>query len=176
MKKLLALLLTVIMVFSLVACSEQRPAYGEVGEPLVVVFEDNADKSVSEIAELILADPSIEFMTASMPVEEGYLTGFDNAEITGFEEGVMFGPAIGTIPFVGYVFKLGDDADAKAFMQTLKDSANLRWNICTEADEVIVENEGDLVLFIMCPQSFEDSAADEGAVGDMAVGDEFAVE
>ena len=156
MKKLFALLLAVMMVLSLVACGEEeRPTYGAVGEPLVVSFEENSDKSAQEIADLLLSNPNLGFMGMTMAVEEGLLSGFGNAEIKGFKEGVMFGPAIGTIPFIGYVFTLDEGTDVDAFMQTLKDNADLRWNICTEADELIVESEGDKVVVIMTPNEFE---------------------
>ena len=91
-----------------------------------------------------------------MPVEPGFLVGFDNAEITGFKEGVMFAPMMGTIPFVGYIFELEDGADVDGFKQTLEDSANLRWNICTEAEELTVDSEGNKVFFLMSPMNFED--------------------
>ena len=68
----------------------------------------------------------------------------------------MFAPMMGTIPFVGYVFALEDGTDAAAFVKTLEDNGNLRWNICTEAEEMIVEAEGNNVLFLMCPKSFEE--------------------
>ena len=107
-------------------------------------------------------------MPASMPVEEGFLNGFDN-EIKGFKEGVMFGPAIGTIPFVGYIFTVADGGDVDAFVKTLGDNANLRWNICTEAEEMICEAVGNTVFFVMCPTSFEEAPAGEdgAAVGGM---------
>ena len=58
--------------------------------------------------------------------------------------------------FVGYVFELADGTDVDEFKSTLKDSANLRWNICVEAEELIVENDGNKVFFLMCPKSFEE--------------------
>ena len=91
----------------------------------------------------------------TIDVEEGYLTGFDNTEIKGFKSGVMFAPGMGTIPFVGYIFTLDDGADVDAFVSNLKSSANLRWNICTEAEQMVVEKSGNKVFFVMCPKSFE---------------------
>lgn len=155
MKRVLALLLALMMVMSLCGCEGKRPTYGAVAEPLVVTFEENADKSAQEIADELLKDPNLGFMGATMPVEEGMLNGFGNAEIKGFDEGVMFGPAIGTIPFIGYVFTLNDDTDVDEFKQTLEDNADLRWNICTEADELVVESEEDKVIVIMTPEKFD---------------------
>ena len=78
------------------------------------------------------------FEAVTMAVEPGLLMGFDNAEITDFKEGVMFAPMMGTIPFVGYVFALEEGTDVEAFKTTLKENANLRWNICTEAEELTI--------------------------------------
>ena len=62
---------------------------------------------------------------------------------------------IGTIPFVGYVFDLAEDADVEAFMTTLQENANMRWNICTEAEQTVIASYGDKVFFLMCPKSLE---------------------
>ena len=95
-------------------------------------------------------------MPAVMPVEEGWLNGFGDAEITGFKEGAMFGPMIGTIPFVGYVFELKDETDVNQFISILKSNADLRWNVCTEADEMAVCSVDKKVFFVMCPKYFEE--------------------
>ena len=117
---------------------------------------ENSALSAQEIADTLLTNSIIPFMGGSVPVEPGLLTGFGNAEITGFEEGVMFAPMIGSIPFVGYVFDLAEGTDAAAFVKTLEDNADRRWNICVEADETVVEVNGDKVFFVMSPLSFEE--------------------
>ena len=91
-----------------------------------------------------------------MSVEEGYLTGVGNAEIKGFKEGAMFAPMIGTIPFVGYVFTLDSAESVAGFTATLKKNDDKRWNICTEADEMITGSVGNKVFFVMSPLSFEE--------------------
>lgn len=134
-------------------------ATGTIGEAALEAFkafaEANPDATAEEVANAIV--PALEdyFGPVVMPVEEGLLNGFDNAEIKGFEEGVIFAPMIGTIPFVGYVFTLAEDADAEAFMEGLEAAANPRWNICTEADEMFAEVVGNKVFFVMSPSSFE---------------------
>lgn len=133
------------------------------GSTLLAVFNDAlaADPSASldTLAAAVLAHPSIQFMSGSMPVEPGLLAGFGDenseVEITGFEEGVQFGPMMGSIPFIGYIFTLSEDADQTAFMDTLKNGANLRWQICVEAEQLIVEANGNKVFFLMCPNSLE---------------------
>ena len=145
---------------------EPTATEGTVGETLLATFKANSSATAQEIADLVISNPIIQFMPATMPMEPGYLSGFGDIEITGFEECVMFGPMIGTIPFIGYVFTLAEGADVEAFKTTLSENANLRWNICTAAEELVVESEGNTVFFLMCPASFE-QAEEGGDVGGM---------
>lgn len=126
-----------------------------VGQTLKGVFQANASGSALDAANRIVSHESIPFSGMAMAVEPGLLMGFGNTEITGFSEGAMFGPSIGTIPFVGYVFTLDGSVDGSAFCQTLQSAADLRWNVCTEADELVVTQSGSKVFFLMCPTSFE---------------------
>lgn len=138
---------------------EEKPAAPQtVGNALLSDFKAKAGSHTSalSLAEALLANPVIQFSGGAMTVEPGFLTGFDNAEIKGFKEGAMFAPMIGTIPFVGYVFILEDGTDASEFISTLKSSANLRWNICTSADEMVSGSSGNKVFFVMSPTSFEE--------------------
>ena len=68
----------------------------------------------------------------------------------------MFAPMIGTIPFIGYVFTLSDASQASSLIATLKANADLRWNICTSADEMVAGSSGNKVFFVMSPISFEE--------------------
>lgn len=120
------------------------------------LMADGTDYTSLEIAEKLVANPIIQFMGGAMPVEPGLLSGFDNYEVTGFEEGAMFGPMMGSIPFVGYVFKLPADADVDAFMTGLKDNANMRWQICVEAEELIAEADGSTVFFLMTKKNLNE--------------------
>lgn len=163
MKKIIALCLAVLMVLGVTACQSKNNEKTEdtkkpetVGEILLADFKNNPDGTAQEIADRIITNEIIPFAGGAVPVEQGLLSGFDNAEITGFKEGVMFSPMMGTIPFVGYIFVLEDGADVDEFKQTLEDSANLRWNICTEAEELTIDSEGNTVFFLMSPKNFEE--------------------
>lgn len=70
-------------------------------------FAENAKQGakVEDIVNSMLEADTEELGLISMPVEEGLLNGF-TGEIKGFEEGYVFSPMIGSIPFIGYVFKL----------------------------------------------------------------------
>ncbi len=197
MKKIITLLMASLMVMSMTACNsnennteienstsvetstnenssnDSSNASSEattVGEKLLADFKADSTGTAQEIADRLLTNEVIQFMGGATPVEEGLLSGFDNAEIKGFKEGVMFAPMMSSIAFVGYIFELPENADIDAFKTTLKDSANLRWNICVEAEELIVESEGNKVFFLMCPKSFEQPEVEGDAVaGDMDI-------
>lgn len=160
MKNMLTLLLAAAMVLALTACGGNGGNGGSdatMGQSLKAVFEANSDQDAQTLADTILADKQIDFDTMTMPVEPGFLMGFRN-EIHGFKTGVSFGPMISTIPFIGYIFELEEGADVDAFVAELEANANLRWNVCTEAEELVIDTEGNTVFFLMCPKSMEDEA------------------
>ena len=136
---------------------DEKPQDTTLGQTLLSAFkaQANSGKDVLSIAEALITNPAIKFSGGAMSVEEGLLSGFDNAEITGFKSGAMFAPMIGSIAFVGYVFELPEGADTSAFISNLKKNANLRWNICVAAEEMVTGSVGNKVFFVMCPTSLE---------------------
>lgn len=119
------------------------------------MINDNPEISVQEIADNLLKNEKIKFNGVTTGVEKGNLSGFDNAEITGFTKGVMFAPMIGSIAFVGYVFETEDDKSASELAGFLKENANMRWNLCVEAEELVSKSVNNKVFFVMSPKSFE---------------------
>lgn len=140
------------------ATPTQKPteAPKTLGNTLLSVFKSNASKSPQAIAEALMSSPAIKFAGGASPVEPGLLSGFGNTEIKGFKSGSMFAPMIGSIPFVGYVFELEDSKNVSSFISTLKSSADLRWNICVEAEEMVTGSSGNKVFFVMCPKSLDE--------------------
>lgn len=123
----------------------------------VDIVSDGNSHTTAEIAEALAANEMLPFNTATLEMSEGWINGFTE-EISGFKSATFFGPMIGTIPFVGYIFELDKNADAGAFVNDLNEKANLAWNVCTVADEKLCESEGNFVFFIMAPAAFgEDS-------------------
>ena len=154
MKKYVLFLLSFAILFSLVACGgEKQDAPKTLGEAMRQVFRENSDMTAEEIADAALSREEIEFMGSTAPVTEGELAGF-KSEISGFDRAVMFAPNIGTIPFIGYVFEVSQNAES--FAETLKANADPRWNICTEAEETVVETENGKVFFVMGPKTLSE--------------------
>lgn len=166
MRAMLSGLLAAVLLLSLAACGQQETEPDTLGQAILQTFqEDYAADPQADLAALaqgLLTQETVGFQGTTTPVEPGILMGFGNTAIEGFSQGVMFAPVIGTIPFLGYLFRLEADTDGAAFMDTLKSAGDLRWNICTQADEMVVDQAGDVVFFLMCPYTLEDAPA-EGA-------------
>ena len=116
--------------------------------------QELTNEKLEEFASGFASATNIPLDLVAVPVEEGVLTGF-TSDITGFDNAYMFSPMIGSIPFVGYVFDLADGVDAEAFSEELRQSHDLRWNICTSADTYSLTYTEDVLLFVMHPNSFE---------------------
>lgn len=134
-------------------------------EAFLGYMEEDPTKSAEDLAFLLAMHESIPFMSGSMAVEPGYLAGFNNFEVTGFTSAAVFMPMIGSYPFVGYIFQLEEGADVQNFISDLQANADLRWNICVAADQLVIGAVGNTVFFLMCPETFEDTS--EGGMGGM---------
>lgn len=117
------------------------------------LMSENPDQSLTDLANALVEKNEWGMEPMVLEVEPGLLNGFDNAEITGFQEGVMIAPMINAVAFVSYVFRVEDGVEE--FTKLLKDSANPGWNVCVCADETIVDSVGNVVFFIMCPSDME---------------------
>lgn len=109
------------------------------------------ESDIEAVANAISTEEITGYSCVVMPSEEGYLAGFDE-EITGFDKAVCFAPMISTIPMVGYIFEVENPEE---FKNMLAEKANPAWNICTQADEMVVEVYGNYVFFVMCPNVSE---------------------
>ncbi len=120
------------------------------------IMAEEESPTAYAVAEKLIAHESILFMGGAVEVEPGLLSGFDNYEVTGFEEGAMFAPMMGSIPFVGYVFKVAEDVDVNTFAADLISNANPRWQICVEAEETQTDTFENYVFFLMSPTTLEE--------------------
>lgn len=166
MRAMLSGLLAAVLLLSLAACGQQETEPDTLGQTIFQTFQEayaaDPQAALDTLAQSLLTQETVGFQGTTTPVEPGTLMGFGNTAIEGFSQGVMFAPVIGVIPFLGYLFRLEEGTDGAAFMDTLQSAGDLRWNICTQADEMVVGQEGDVVFFLMCPYTLEDAPA-EGA-------------
>ena len=121
----------------------------------------NAETVVNEIMSSKLGT-AVQFPMV-MPVEPGFLTGF-SADINGFESATLFAPGMMGVAFVGYVFDLAEGTDVAAFIKTLADNADPRWNMCTEAEMTAIGAYKNSVIIVMCPKAVPSSVSGIAAI------------
>ncbi len=126
-----------------------------VASTLALQFKEviKDEKDIKKVAEAISKNEVLKIQLDVVSLKKkDYLSGF-TTEIKGFKKAVVIRPMIGTIPFIAYVFEV---ENAEEFAKSLKENADLRWNVCTEADNmetVVVDN---YVFFVMAPKEFEE--------------------
>ena len=119
------------------------------------VATTNQDSSLNDIVTKFINSAVTPFEISSTIAEEGYLAGFSDIEINGFNEAYQIGPMIGSIPFIAYAFNVNENS-VEEFKTMLLDHADLRWNVCTEADSKMCVSYGNFIFFIMSPDTFEE--------------------
>ena len=110
MRAMLSGLLAAVLLLSLAACGQQETEPDTLGQSLLQAFqtayEADPQADLDTLAQGLLTQETVGFQGTTAPVEPGTLMGFGNTPIEGFSQGVMFAPVIGTIPFLGYLFRL----------------------------------------------------------------------
>ena len=135
--------------------TEQKQEENTVAQTLGRQFESEIEneRDIEKVTKKIAENEILEISVDASQVKSGdYLSGFQK-EIKDFKNAYVIRPMIGTIPFIAYIFEVENSSE---FAEELKSSADLRWNICTEADEMHVVVRGDYVFFVMSPKNFEE--------------------
>lgn len=144
MKKWIAILLAITMLFTLTACRRKKATH------LDGTMQENANK-------ILQANP-VEFMGDFFPVdltdtsEDGLwalknATGLTSAE--DITDVAVYEPMTGSQAFSLVLVRVAENADAKAVAQKMKDNIDPNKWICVRADEVKAAGYGDTVLLVM---------------------------
>lgn len=170
MKKLIAMLLALSMVFAMTACgaTETEPTTEATTEVTTEATEEVTEEVTEEIVEddvvielsametllnkIVEINP-VEFMGMTMPVDLAdadsvkYFTGLDSAESV--KEAAVFEPMMGSIAFSMVAVQVAEGADAEAVAEAMKSGIDTRKWICVEANDLMVATSGDVALLIM---------------------------
>ena len=174
MKKLIAMLLALSMVFAMAACGatenkETEPATEATTEATEIVTEEVIEEVTEEFVEeedvvieltametllnSIVEIQPVEFMGMSMPVDLAdmdavkYFTGLDSIE--GVQEAAVYEPMIGSIAFSMVAVQVAEGADVEAVAEAMESGIDTRKWICVEANDLMVVTSGDVVLLVM---------------------------
>lgn len=151
-------------IFLLISCSkknqkiETNGTFAEehktVAQALVRDFMSSAEnESIMSVAQKISES---EMIKTTMVIEDmtgaEFIQGFDS-KIYGYSKVSMIAPMIGSIPFISYIF---ESDNAEVLEEELRLHADLRWNICVEAEEMLTCVKGNRVFFVMSPFTFDE--------------------
>lgn len=131
---------------------------------------DNLEQVAVDVCSI--AETPFEVATMPVPADAEYFAGFGETTITGYKDCVQFGPMIGTIPFIGYIFELEDESEIMPLRQLLESNYDLRWNICTAAETITFANVDNYLLVAMHTMMFDNGEQVEEAVDTMEVAGE----
>lgn len=150
MKKLIAMLLALTVMFSFAACG------GAAAEPTAAPTEPPKpalEGTLEEILNKVVEQNPVEFMGATMPVDLAdpdtvkYMTGLDSTD--GIAEAAVFEPMMGSIAFSMVMVRTTEGTDAKTVAEAMKDGIDTRKWICVEADDLLIATYGDIAMLIM---------------------------
>ena len=178
MKKLIAMLLALAMVFAMAACGatetkETEPATEATTEATEVVTEEATEEVIEEITEEIVEEEDfvielsametllnsiveinpVEFMGMAMPVDLADVDALPYftglTSAEGITEAAVFEPMIGSIAFSMVAVQVAEGADAEAIAEAMKSGIDTRKWICVEANDLMVTTSGNIVLLVM---------------------------
>lgn len=158
MKKILALIVAATLILTFAACTktEENLTLGGSLKKQFIEITEGGETDPLTIAEALMSNELIQFAPMVTEIDPGiFLQGFELDAVEGYSKAAMFGPMIGSIPFVGYIFNLEEGVDADGFITKLEENADLNWNICVSADEMHTAKSGTTVFFLMSPLSLE---------------------
>ena len=124
----------------------ERPEYSNLLSKLVSEKLENAS-NVKEVLTYIADSGALPFECMVEDIPEDYMIGF-TARTEKFNDGAYLAPIIGAQPFIVYLFQTDNTRDLET---ELRANADLRWNICTQASEIVCEEFGEYLLFAMVP-------------------------
>lgn len=128
----------------LTSCGKTDKKEAELVGPLSEVMDslyENADLPQD------FRDSLADFSTGEIPAESAeYLIG--TTEVA-YDESYFSVPMMNVVAYQCILLRLPEGADVDAAKQTIADHADPRKWVCVEAESVIVENVGNVVLFIM---------------------------
>ncbi len=169
MKKLLAIILTLVTILSFAACgAKENPEAPAADETTTAAPAVELEGTLEEIANKIIENTTTIEMMLNTPKAEDfsnadaarYNLGI-NAESTlntmdNIESAVFVDPAIGSIPFSVVVIDVKDGVDVEAFKNDYLESLDLRKWVCVSAEKAVVASYGNTVVMVMSTVAIAD--------------------
>ena len=136
MKKILSLLVVVGALFMLTACGNKEENLTlKPTEIVAKMYEGFGEDELPMLGDRELVAEELEYHLG--------ITELD------FVEGTVSEPMIGSIPHSVVVVKVAEGVDVAKTVAVIKAKANPRKWVCVEAETVLVESKGDIIVLVM---------------------------
>lgn len=159
MKKIIALLLVTVMAIGIVGCGKKNDGNTENSET-AVRLEGTCSEILAKVYENADLDPELKeamqyYENIAIPEEsKEYILG--TTEVL-YSDSVYSAPMMSSIAYQCVVLRVEEGQDVETAKQLLLDNADpIKW-VCVEAESVVVENVGDVILYIMCDNATADA-------------------
>lgn len=159
MRKLIAVMLSIVMMAAMLGgCGSKSETGNDEGGTA------NLEGSCEEILAQVYADADLDAdlreamqyyqTTAIDESSKEYILG--TADVT-YTDSVYSAPMMSSIAYQCVLLRIGADEDVEKVKQLLLDNADPAKWICVGAESVVVENVGDVILYIMADQATTDA-------------------
>lgn len=152
MKKLSIFLMIITSLFLVTGCN----AKNEETKNDKTNKNENIEGSLEDLMTKVYKDiPEDErpMMLMNTVVDEETVEYYLGTADIEYEEALASESGVGSIAHSVVLVRTKKNADIESIKKTIKDSVNPRKWICVEAEEVIVESRGDLIILIMSSSS-----------------------
>lgn len=149
MKKLCLILAAAMLAATLAACgaSSSAPASSAVSSSAAAHVDGTLEELMEKVYEGIGENEMPMVANTELTADNSvYYTG---VESTAYTEGIASEAMIGSIAHSVVLLRAADEASAETLKEDIKANVDPRKWICVEAEEVITDNIGDLVILIM---------------------------
>lgn len=151
-RRITACFLTLVLAMAVFAgCGKEQQAAnleGSCEEILNKVYENaKLDDDVREAMQYYQTTP-VDEATAE------YVLGTTDVK---YAEAVVSAPMMNAVAYQCVILRVAEGEDVEAAKKLLSDNADPRKWVCVEAESVVVENVGDVILYIMADQATADA-------------------
>ena len=149
MKKLCVLLAAVMLAASFAACggASSSPASSAVSSSQSAHVDGTLEDLMTKVYEGISEDEMPMVANTELNADNSvYYTGVESSE---YKEGLASEAMISAIAHSVVLLRANDEASAEKLKEDVKANVDPRKWVCVEAEEVITDNIGDLVILIM---------------------------
>lgn len=136
MKKILLFVTALFISVTLTACGKNKNVTGTLEEIMDKVYADiPQEERPMMLTNIPIDSENIEFYLGTSDIE--------------YEEALASESGVGSIAHSVVLVRVKDNANIEAIKEKIENSVNPRKWVCVEAEEVEVENKGNLIILIM---------------------------